>query len=68
MNFEVLLQNIAYMCRNILSYLPKFTGIDLFSLYVLFFHFRPRDGAPENCFFSNLGVGSRGPVPPFLVY
>ena len=35
------------------------TGIDLFSLYVLFFHFRPRDGAPEN-------RGSRGPVPPFF--
>ena len=26
--------------------------IDLFSLYVLFSHFSPRDGTPENCFFQ----------------
>ena len=25
---------------------------DLFSLYVLFSHLRPRDGTPENCFFQ----------------
>ena len=29
-------------------------AIDLFSLYVLFPHFRPRDGTPENCFFQIL--------------
>ena len=27
-----------------------FRTIDLFSLYVLFFRLRPRDGTPENCF------------------
>ena len=26
--------------------------VDLFSLYVLFSHFRPRDGTLENCFFQ----------------
>ena len=28
--------------------------IDLFSLYVLFSHFRPRDATPGNSFFSNV--------------
>ena len=28
--------------------------IDLFSMYVLLSHFRPRDGVPENSFFKNV--------------
>ena len=30
----------------------RYTSIDLFSLYVLFSHFRPRDATPENSFFQ----------------
>ena len=40
---------------NSLSFRVKFTslnGIDLFSLYVLFSHFRPRDATRGNSFFE----------------
>ena len=33
------------MCSN-------YPGIDLFSVYVLFSHFRPRDATPGNSFFQ----------------
>ena len=33
-------------------FVPPCSKIELFSLYVLFSHFRPRDDTPENCFFE----------------
>jgi len=68
MNFEVLLQNITYMCRNVLSYLPKFTEIDLFACMRFFFSnsdhvmFSRR----EMVKFNKGGVwgGPNGPRPP----
>ena len=67
MNFEVLLQNITYICCNVLSCLPKFTEIALFACVCFF-------SSSDHVMFSRRKMvkfnkgrfrgGPKGPLPP----
>ena len=46
-NFQKYIQK-----KCVMNHSPQYYETDLFSLYVLFPYFRPRDGTPQNCSFQ----------------